>query len=498
MKKLACFLFVAIFVVLSTASARTFVHPELQSSRPDLPWYFPEGILGDVQDPIQQLIEFERYLTVTKNCMQNNLTSFMADANAIRVKTDIKSTSSVTDPNTNMEIILHHHVRIGDKVRVSTLCEQKFLGETKQENEQRLEVVVKDLINSANEAADLDFNHHKDLIEGSIKSLAEQFEVSIEELKKRLPEKDPLSGFTFREIYGIPEEMKRSDFVPRELHLGYLPQFPGVLGVAYLNTGVVFLNPQARIADYLMGKPIILAHEFVHTNSNLQKFPFADSFNAELFASFVMLLPNDSINFFFHPYPQSWRKIMKVYSGFDFNEAIKKIIVIDLGGYVVINEEEYRKAFLMVEKLKKIVLEIDLKAKEAYYSNQLWWAAFNEKLKDPDVVYKMVMAQNFEPTLLDGREKTMKHVMLRREMIKDVTKEALEKLDDGSSNNPTETVRAVPDFALSFYNNSFSSVEKANIEKYFTGNKKAVDFVRKMKAEDAFKFLKSIGTGGVR
>ena len=490
MKKVSILLFLFAFCALYSASARTFAVPVLQTQRVDLPWFFPDGVMS-TQDPVEQRIEYERYLVTTEACMQGNGATLTIDSRSIKVRTNIKSTASVTDPDTNMEIVLDNYVKIGDQIRVSTLCEQRFI------TEQQKNVDVENLIEQTNIAADIQFEKQKNLTEGAIKSLAEQFDVTVEELKKRLPEKDQETGITFREIYGIPKDMKRSDFVPRELHSGYTPELPGVLGAAWLNTGIVYYNPQARILDYLTSKPIILAHEFMHTNSNLQKFPFADGFDAEIFASFPMLLPESKINFFFHPYPEEWREMAWVFFGFDFNQARKEIIRLNLGGNLVIDEVKYRKYFDTLEAIKKELNEFLPKALEDYYSNQLWWAAFNEKLKDPTIVFKMKMAQNFDPTLLGGREKTMRHIILKKDMIKEVTKAVLAKLDQGGSGNPTESAR-VPEFLLNVYNQNFSVAERDEIRKYFSKNPEAAGAVREMKVEEVLKLLKTIGQGGVR
>lgn len=491
MKKAVLFVFLIVFSALYPASARTFAVPVLQTQRADLPWYFPEGVIV-TQDPISQKIEYERYLTATDACMQSMSGSPLTiDSRSIRIKTNIKSTSSVTDPDVNMEIVLDHYIKIGDQIRITTLCKQEF------RTQKEVDIVVADLIKAANEAVDIQYERQKNLTEGAIKSLADQFGVTVPELKNRLNEKDPLSGITFRELYFIPRDMKRSDFFPRELHLGYTTELFGVLGAAWLNTGVVYYNPQARILDYLTGRPWILAHEFMHTDSNLQKFPFSDGFDAELFASLPMLMPENKVNFFFHSYPSEWREIAWVFFGFDFERARKEIIRFDLGGNLIVNEAKYREYFTMLEKIKSEFNDFFPRAFENYYGNQLWWAALNDKVKDPTVVFKMMMAQNYDPTILGGRDKTMKWYLLNKDLINEVAKEALVELENGSEGDSNDFAN-IPDFLVGFYNRTFSIAEKDSIKSYFGKNPHMIESVRQMKAEDAFKFLKSIGQGGAR
>lgn len=87
--------------------------------------------------------------------------------------------------------------------------------------------------------------------------------------------------------------------------------------------------------------------------------------------------------------------------------------------------------------------------------------------------------------------------MLKKDMVREVTKAALAKLDENSSGNPSESAR-VPDFILDFYNHNFNFAEQGEIRKYFSQNPQAVGAVREMKAEEAFKLLKTIGRGGVK
>jgi len=127
-----------------------------------------------------------------------------------------------------------------------------------------------------------------------------------------------------------------------------------------------------------------------------------------------------------------------------------------------------------------------------YYSNSLWWSAFHEKVQDTTGVFKMLMAQNYDFTLLGGREKTMARYYLKKDFINEVAKETWTELENDSSGDPSESVQ-VPDFMLDFYNKFFNVFEKSNIENYFAKNPEAISIVRKMNLEEAFKLLKDIG-----
>ena len=492
---------VVLMCVLMTATfaQRQQVASQQGAAVKQLPFYFPPGVI-QTTDVIKQQAEYARYAMATNQCFHNATPfplSSIVDPDSIRIKTDIDSTSSVTDSRAKMEIVLDHFVRVGDKIRVTTLCDQKLI------TEEELKVVVDDILSIVPAAAyGIDFDYYKSVTDDAIRARAGKLGLTEDEFRKQLDEKDPNYDITFREINRIPAAMRRSDFVPRELHLGYNPQFLGALGVTWLNTGVVYYNPQARVLDYLIGKPVVLAHEFIHANVNLQKFPLSDGFDTELFASIPdMLLPEDQMNFFFHPYPEDIRELAWIYFGFNFKQVQKEIVRFDFGGPVWVDEVKYRQYFKELERIKAEMLSFfrDVVIPE-FYSDPLWWSAMNDRRGDRNSVFRIMMANHFDPTILGGHAETMKWLLPRTDVAIEMARKAHEASSQDAGNN-FGMMSQIPQFLIDRYRAAFSEKEQQTIREHFLSNPDAAVDIQKMNMQELLKFFERFKIkprGGVR
>ncbi len=493
-------MFFALFLTSSEArmpfqkKASGRVSPKGGQVAAQLPFYFPEGII-QTTDPVDQFAEYNRYLTATYHCNQGDPQKgsfLLADNHAISVQTDIESTSSITNSKTKLKIILDNQVRVSDKIRVTTLCSQQFITEDQYKTE------IAYLITEINQAADADYEYYKDLTERAIKARAEKLGISESDFKKILDDKDPNYGITFRELHRVPQTMRRSDFVPRELHLGYNPEIPGILGVTWLNTGIIYINPQAQMLDYLIGKPVVLAHEFIHGNSNMQKFPMSDGFDVEVFASIPeMLISDDQIDFFFHGYPRDLRELAWIYFGFNFKQVRKEIVTYDLGGSLLIDEEKYRHYFKELDRVKAEMHDFfrDTVIPE-FYSENLWWSAMNERRQDKNSIFRIMLSKHYDPTVLGGHEETMKWLLSHEDEIKEMARLSFEETAGKSDSNEASDMRrvGVPQFLINKYQNSFSANEQKTIRAYFEKHPEAIEEMKrkKMSLGEIFKFLKKI------
>ena len=495
----AVFAIVLVLTLMTATFAQRQQVPRQPAAVTELPFYFPPGVI-QTTDVIKQQAEYARYTTATNHCFQNTArlgTYSIVDPDSIRIKTDIDSTSSITNSRAKMEIVLDHFVRIGDKIRVTTLCDQKLI------TEEELKVVVDDLLAMVPIAAyNIDFEYYKSVTDNAIRARAEKLGLTEDEFRKQLDEKDPQYDITFREINRIPASMRRSDFVPRELHLGYNPELLGTLGVTWLNTGVVYYNPQARVLDYLVGKPVVLAHEFIHANVNLQKFPFSDGFDLELNASIPdMLLPDDQVNFFFHPYPETVRELAWIYFGFNFKQVQKEIVRFNFGGPVWVDEDKYRQYFKELERIKaEMLVFFRDKVIPEFYSDPLWWSAMNDRRGDRNSVFRVMMANHYDPTLLGGHAETMKWLLPRTDTAIEMARRAHEASAQDSANN-TGMMTQIPQFLIDRYRRVFSEDEQRTIREYFTSHPEAIADLRKMNKQELVQFFerfKSKKSGGVR
>ncbi|MEK6846552.1 MAG: hypothetical protein AABY16_00105, partial [Nanoarchaeota archaeon] len=332
MKKAAAFVFVFIVCALSVVPNRTFGLQQQRQVVPtretifspdgkELPFYFSD-VKGIIQttDPIKQRIEYIRYLNATQRCAQAdwNFLSFILDPDSIKVKIDdMDSTSSITDDKAKLEIVFDQFVRQGpNKIRVTTLCGQEFI------TDHQFNVLKDYLIDQMKEARDIGFEYYGPMPDYVVRKRAERLGISESDYRKMLDEKDPrFKEVSIRELHRVPPAFKKSDFVIRQLHFGYHPDAFGALGLAWLNTGIVYYNMQTSIVDYLSGFPKVLLHEDIHNNSKLQNWPFT-SLDVELMASLPeMLMPQNQIDFFFHSYATKLRERAFVLFGYNFEQA---------------------------------------------------------------------------------------------------------------------------------------------------------------------------------
>jgi hypothetical protein len=465
--------------------------PVCAKEQQELPHYFPPGVIQST-DAVRQLQEYSRYLTATRERLNGAESPAIAGSDSISIETDLESTSSALnrDTPTKMRLVLDHYVRLPDGcIRVTFGNDQKCI------TEHQLQVVVNDLLATVREAANLNFEYYsKELMDRAVQVRAEKLGIEERLLRKLLDMKIPgyKHGITFRELHYLPKPMRRSDFIPRELHLGYTPQ--GVLGMAWLNTGVVYYSPQARIVDYLTKKPKVLQHEMVHNNINLQKFPLSEGFDVELMASIPEVLYDENqIDLFFHGYVAVPRELIRIYFGFDFAQARKDIFQYDLGGNLVIDEQKFReyaqKLILVKEELRGFFRDVII---PEFYSDPVWWSAMNEKRVDRNSLLRIMMAAQYNPTILGNEMDTMKWLEAREEEIREMAKTAFEISGTPLEKGVVAAGLKIPQSLFQEYQRMFSERERARIEQYFRDNPETLKELTKMPLPELIKTLRKI------
>jgi hypothetical protein len=253
-----------IFAVLLVAGA-------LPSAAQQVPFFFPKGIYKTT-DPLRQREEYVRWLNSTWNCNQGNpdgMGATIPGSDSITVKTNVVSTDSVTENPAKMTMIFDHYIKVDGKIRYSDLCHTEFI------TDEQFAVVRDGLQKQVVDAAQRDYEFYNLIYDKSIEVRAAKLGIPKAELVKELDEKVPGYNVTFRELHRLPNPMHPSDFVPRELHLGFNIPLGGILGVTWLNTGVIYYNPDAWMTDYLNGIPKVMQHEMVHGNINIEKWPLS-------------------------------------------------------------------------------------------------------------------------------------------------------------------------------------------------------------------------------
>lgn len=455
-------------------------------NKKELPFYFPPGII-ESSDSVKQLQEYGRYLAATFYCFQGgvNKALLIAGNDSVSVQTDIESTSSSlnVDRPTKMKLVLDHFVRLPDgTIRVTSLCDQRIITEA------QLRVAVNDLVAVVNAAADNNYAYYEKLTVFAEEARAKKLGMKVEELRKILPLRIPgyKEPITFREAHQLPRPMRRSDFVPRELHLGYNPPLTGILGVTWLNTGVIYYNPQARLLDYLNGKPKVMQHEMVHGNINLQHFPLSEGFDVELEASVPeALYPENQIDLFFHGYLNDLRTLTRIYFGLDFNQLRKEIARYDLAGNLLIDEQKMRDGSKKIDQAKAELFKFlrDTAIPE-FYSDPVWWSALNDKLSNKNSVLWVMMSAYYNPTILGGEKETMQWYEAHVSEIREMAEKAYEE-----SGKPAPVIRGSLPAFLEYYKNIFTKEEQRRIQLYFAENPHQLEKFADMSPEEIANFL---------
>ncbi|MBI5140539.1 MAG: hypothetical protein HZA94_03795 [Candidatus Vogelbacteria bacterium] len=500
---------IALFsIVLSFTSSATVAEEKA------LPFYFPQGVI-QTKDPVKQMQEYARYLAATTYRFQgsehNPNHHLVPGSDSIVIQTDIDSTTRVASDGKveKCRIVLDHFVRMpGGKIRVTQLADQFFISEME------LKVVVDDLANLVKEASQGNYEFYKELSDMALRARAAKIFASstkssghstgsavetvattqLAEFRKMLDERDPLYGITLRELHYLPKPVKPSDFVPYELHLGYTPEIEGIFGVCWLNTGIVYYNPQARIADYLVGKPKTLQHEMVHCNYNLEKFPLANGFDAELFAMFpVVFYDEDQVSLFWHGYCQDLREVSEVYFGFDWKEARRQIFKYNLAGSLIVDEAKWREYGLRINEIKK---ELKRAVGEfiipEFYSDPLWWSAMHDKLRDKNGLFWIMMARHYKPTILNNARETAIWLSAHHEEIMEMAEEAFKQSGEDGGVKLMVNGSEVSPSLLSGLSRFVTQSDQRKIKKHFENHPESLKRLALMRPDEVIIFLRGI------
>lgn len=328
-------------------------------------------------------------------------------------------TASTIIEGKETKVIFDNYVREDNVIVYYSSCGKKEL--TLEE----FNLVKKDIIELYQEAVDDAWFKYQELTPEILKRAAEKSGMTSEEFQKRLAEKVGNTGISYAEVAQI-NKISKSDFVLKEFHFGTIQRF--ILGLTLLNTGRVMYSEQARLYDYINGKPLVLVHELIHANLQLQKIPLAWYFDAELAASFPEMMDDksDLDTFISHGYLPDIRWAAKVFFGFDSEKFKKEILKFQLiKSQLEINEAVFWKYENLIKRMKnELKQEIFLNILPEFYSDPLFWATVNERFNDDNAYFKIIMSMHYDPTLLGGHENTMKWLGQNSEKIKEMAEDA--------------------------------------------------------------------------
>ena len=376
-----------------------------------LPHFFPEGVRkSSPKAAAEQWEEWARHANATVN----NLASEQGRSFLIGKSRFVERTYF----GQKVRVVFDQHVceninsltnsgtcKNGERTRYTSFGGQYFI------TEKQFQELVEFTDGAIKGAVEVDYAFWSNLERDAVAVASKADGKTEKEFREYLGRKDPLnSSMTFRDLRHIPPVVERKDFVPfRELHIGVAPEFPSVLGVAWLNTGIVYYTPVAMIRDYLMDTPVVLAHEFVHTNKNLQGMPLVWGFDAETMASVPdMLVTGDYLDMWNHSYATNFRELIWVYFRFDFDQARKEVVKTSLMGNMRVDRAKFDEYSQKLEVAKAELRNAFKRVTAEFYSTPVWWTALNDKLVDDNSVFRVMMAAMYNPTLLGGEEATTK------------------------------------------------------------------------------------------
>lgn len=399
-----------LLAVLSFILILLFSIPDVVISK-ELPHYFPPGLAKTTDPPHKQFEYFWTYVAATHQHLQSPQ-GRRTFSQSMKVEREIqgKKLTFVFDP----------WWQVGDKYYFYDF------GQVREISEKEWEIARDDFIEYIAEAIDVDYEYHKLIPDLAIEIKAKDSGISVPELQQKLQKKIPgVPSVTFGGMQQILQGLKKSDFVLKEIHLGYGDWW----GAVWLNTGVGYVTLQGRIGDYLRGRPLIAIHELCHANPKLQNYPISSYVDVELMASVPeAFLPEDKISTPYHSYLREVRGWIKTYFGLDLDRARDEIILWDHAGNLRIDPERFD---FYAEKLEKIKAELSSffrqKALPRYYADPIFALTINESLRDNIGIFRIMMALNYDLTGLEGHGPTMSWLKVEHPKIMNAAHRAYEK-----------------------------------------------------------------------
>lgn len=244
-------------------------------------------------------------------------------------------------------------------------------------------------------------------------------------------------GITIRDaLFVPPAKLTAQDFLMPHYYFGVLPStmFGGsILGVTYLNTGIVGIDTKARILDHINGTPIILMHEMMHNNEKLQGMPLVFYFDAELYAELAQIADMDYLELTSHHYLKVPRQLSHTLFSFNSDLAFENILDFTImPGAQLEKTNNYQKLRKTIDVVQNIAATLQTKSLEQFfpefYASPHYWITVNEFHRDGAAAFKIFFYANYEPTCLKGPEATRKFMEENKHVILETSEQVLKEL----------------------------------------------------------------------
>jgi len=406
------------------------------------------------KDSVDRVIELRRIVSVFANSFAK--TPFI----------DGNITKKVTLHDKVCEIYFHNYVReLSNRDGKTTEKIFYYNATGKRElSKEQFQAVESDIVNTLTAAVEQAYEYHKGIqendrvISGIQKYLVKQGlftdKIRLKDILQNPVPEDP--KLTIADVLGIPS-IRRKDFVPRQLHFSALSH--GILGITYLNTGVVGYHPLARQMDFIVDHPDILAHELTHNNPELQGIPKVWHYDAEVHATMVM--HPGIIHFLRHSYLEDIRKMSRVLFSFDSEKVVEDIVRYSTDMGIKLDRKKTATYLKHSDKIFKLLSDTYVDFLAEFHIHQDYWTAINKELGDDNAAFRVFTYLKFEPTLLDkiieveenGKKvrkndnATYKFIQEHRGVIKEAAKKARKELDmDGKNAVLSSRFKGAKDF----------------------------------------------------
>ncbi len=249
-----------------------------------------------------------------------------------------------------------------------------------------------------------DMNVHKDLVNGVIENQTKLLNDPDYAKKQNEPISD-LKGFTVRDIMRIPK-VGANEFTPNIFIFGPLKEAWG-LTHSWRTPGsesIVWLDILGDAYDYIRAQSLILAHEFTHGNPYLQGTPIDFYFDVEMWTALSTDIFDDMM-YFTHPYLAVVADTAHTYFGYNAREAYNRIWPSGFTNLRDFRREEYEENMKRVKEINQAFKDFIPKFMQIFYADQHFWNSVNLKWCDTAAVWRIVMAFEFEPSVIFDSKK---------------------------------------------------------------------------------------------
>lgn len=215
-----------------------------------------------------------------------------------------------------------------------------------------------------------------------------------------------LNGFKVGDLMLIPST-EPQDFLPDTLVFGPLTGAWGIANWKIIGSErIVFYDIIGAAYDFIKGEPLVLSHEFTHTNPYLQNTPVDLYFNVEMWTALTNDLADD-LMYFNHPYLYVVADEVHTYFGYNAEEAISRIWPSRFVSLRDFNRKAYEENIKMVQQIRSalegFIIEVFM---PTFYADTYFWNTINTKWCDTAAAWRIMMAFYFEPAIIFDSKKT--------------------------------------------------------------------------------------------